>query len=186
MQENEEEGQQKNIGLKIKYILRVFLCTLIVFCLAIIVYNPEEQIKKNILSGDYDRAIYISSIGAKIYPKNSHWYSLRGYARFNNQDYSGALEDFDTAYRLENDVYKMMNFDNKIYIKYFLKDYKSALQDFDVEIEKCTTNDEKDSFLWDKAQFLYNIGEYQKALNIYNLLLERSKDDNIYLLKKCR
>ena len=38
-------------------------------------------------------------------------------------------------------------------------------------------------FLWDKAQFLYNIKEYKEALKIYNELLVKSEQDRIFLLQ---
>ena len=180
---NDEEAREFKFLRQFRKFVRIILCIIILLCLSIIIYSPERKIRDNILKGDYDKAIEICNIGAKVYPNNPTWYSLRGYARFNIQNYQGALDDFDKAYSLEDDIYKMMNFDNKIYVRYFLKDYKTAIKDFDNEIEKSKTSDEKDAFLWDKAQFLYNIGENEKALNIYNFLLSKSEDDNIYLVK---
>ena len=94
---------------------------------------------------------------------------MRGYARFQLGDYKNAIADFDKAYQLESDIFKTMNFDNKIYIKYYLGDYDSALKDFDTEIKKAENEYIKDSFLWDKAQFLYNIKKYKEALKLYNV-----------------
>ena len=76
-----------------------------------------------------------------------------------------------------------MSFDNKIYIKYILNDYESALKDFDNEIKNTKNDNEKDSLLWDKAQFLYNIGKYKTALSIYNELIDKSEEDRVYLLE---
>lgn len=36
-----------------------------------------------------------------------------------------------------------MNFDNKIFVKYFIKDYDGALADFDYEIEHASDDYEK-------------------------------------------
>ena len=44
---------------------------------------------------------------------------------------------------------------NKIFIKYYIGDYKSALKDFDKEIKNAKNDEDRDSFYWDKAQFLY-------------------------------
>ena len=76
-----------------------------------------------------------------------------------------------------------MNFDNKIFIKYFIKDYEGALADFDYEIKHASDDYERDSFLWDKAQFLYNIQKYEEALKIYDELLIKSEEDRIFLLQ---
>ena len=76
-----------------------------------------------------------------------------------------------------------MNFDNKIFIKFSLGDYESALNDFDKEIKNATSEDERDQFMWDKAQFLYNIGKFDEALKLYNELIVKSESDRIFLLK---
>ena len=57
------------------------------------------------------------------------------------------------------------------------------MKDFDYEIANCSDEYEKDAFLWDKAQFLYNLGKYDEALQIYNDLLVKSEEDRIFLLK---
>lgn len=124
-----------------------------------------------------------TTIGSKVFPIAPEWYSLRGYSRFHLGNYQGAIDDYDKAYKLGTDDYKVMNFDNKIFVKYYLKDYQSALNDFDTEIENVQTQYEKDSFMWDKAQFLYNIKSYEEALKIYNELLVQAEEDRIFLLK---
>lgn len=131
----------------------------------------------------YDDVIKITSLWAKILPIEPSWYSLRAYAKFKKQDYDGAISDYDTAYRLENDEFKNMNFDNKIYVKYYTKDYRGALDDFDSSIAKVSEESDKNSFMWDKAQFLYTIGQYKNALSIYNLLIANSDSDVVFLLQ---
>ena len=37
--------------------------------------------------------------------------------------------------------------------------------------------------MWDKAQFLYNIGRYEEALEIYNDLIVKAENDKVFLLK---
>lgn len=156
------------------------LIALIVMCFSI--GSPFKMTLNKIEQHKYNEAIRITTIGSKIFPVAPEWYSLRGFSRFQTKDYEGAIEDYDKAYRLGPDEYNVINFDNKIYIKYYLKKYKSALKDFDYEISHASDSYEKDSFLWDKAQFLYNIKKYQEALDIYNSLLVRSENDRIYLL----
>jgi tetratricopeptide (TPR) repeat protein len=145
--------------------------------------SPFKFAKSIIKIGDYNRVIRITTIGAKIYPIAPKWYSLRGYAKFQIGDFSGAIVDYDKAYHLESDGFNMMNFDNKIFIKYYLKDYSGALNDFDYEIEHSNNENERDEFLWDKAQFLYNINRYEEALKLYNDLLVKAESDRIFLLK---
>lgn len=170
------------VKIKIHPIAAQIIAIIIIIIVAICVYSPFNKAIEAIKKQDYAKAIKITSIGAKIYPY-SKWYSIRGYAKFQNGDYEGAIADFNKAYNLETDDYKIIDFDNKIYVKYFLKDYNSALNDFDYEITHSKDDFVKDSFLWDKAQFLYNINKYQEALDIYNTLLVKSDEDKIYLLK---
>ncbi|MBR1424637.1 tetratricopeptide repeat protein [bacterium] len=156
---------------------------ILAFTVTFYLYSPAEKALKAIEAGDYEKAIKITNFSSKFFPFSSKWYSLRGYAKFQLGDYESAIKDYDKAYSLETDEYKMMNFDNKIFIRYYLKDYNTALEDFDREISNSKNDLEKDSFLWDKAQFLYNIAKYDKALEIYNDLLLKSDQDRIYLLK---
>ena len=125
----------------------------------------------------------MTTIWSKIIPNDPKWYSLRAYAKFHSGDFEGAIEDYDKAYNLENDEYKMMNFDNKIYVRYAQRDYKGALKDFDTEISNAKDDYDRDSLLWDKAQFLYNIERYNEALKIYNELLVNAESDRIYLIQ---
>ena len=76
-----------------------------------------------------------------------------------------------------------MNFDNKIYIRYYLGDYEEALKEFNEEIKNADNDFTRDLLLWDKAQFLYNIQRYSQALKIYNKLLINSESDRVYLLQ---
>ncbi len=132
---------------------------------------------------NYNKALHKANICTFLVPFNSYCYSLKGYAKFNLEDFDGAIKDYDKAYKFENDDYKMMNFDNKIFIKYHQKQYLSALEDFDNEINNAKTQEIKNAFLWDKAQFLYNIKRYKDALKVYNTLIIESDNDSIYLLK---
>ncbi len=155
---------------------------IVIIAIAVIIYSPFNKAITAIENQDYGKAIKITSIGAEIYPYPK-WYSIRGYAKFQLGDYQGAIKDYDKAFSLETDDYKIINFDNKIYVKYYLKDYAGALQDFDYEIENAKDDFVRDSFLWDKAQFLFNLARYNEALQIYNKLLLKSDEDKIYLLK---
>lgn len=149
---------------------------------AIVVFSPYCA-KYFIRSGDYKKAVYCSTARIIFMPYSPCGYSLRGYANFKSGNYKSAIQDYDRAYKLENDDYKMMNFDNKIYIKYVNNDYEGALKDFDFEIENAADDYIKDALMWDKAQFLYNINEFELALKIYNLLLVNSNNDEVFLLK---
>lgn len=164
-------------------LVKIFCLILLVMGAYICIGSPYETSQNLIANQRYSDAIKMTNIWSKIMPLESRWYSLRGYARYNLGDYEGAIEDYDKAYEIEDDAYRTMNFDNKIYIKYFIKDYEGAIKDFDTEIEKTSDDCDKDQLLWDKAQFLYHIGQYQKSLDIYNKLIINSNNDNVYLLK---
>ncbi len=164
-------------------IAKVFVFIFFMFLVFISVGSPYETSINLIKQGRYEQAIKVTTVWSKIIPIDPQWYSLRAYAKFYNGDYEGAIQDYDKAYVLKDDEYKSMSFDNKIYIKYFLNDYKSALTDFDNEITHTKDLGEQNSLLWDKAQFLYNIGEYKKALDLYNSLIKKSVNDRIYLLE---
>ena len=157
----------------------LILVILVCFCIG----SPFKITLNLINNQKYDEAIKVATVGSKIFPIAPTWYSLRGYSKFQLKDYEGAIKDYDKAYKLGPDEYNVMNFDNKIYIKYYTKQYKSALKDFDKEIAKAQTDEDRDSFLWDKAQFLYNIKHYEEALKIYNDLLVKSDEDRVFLLQ---
>ena len=164
-------------------ILKIFVLLLVIGGIYLWIGSPYETTMNLIHKGKYSDAVKMTTIWSKIMPVDAQWYALRGYARFYNGDYKGAIADYDKAYHLKDNEYKCMSFDNKIYIKYILNDYESAIDDFDNEIEKTEDEGEKNSLLWDKAQFLYNVEEYKNALDIYNELIKKSEDDRIYLVE---
>ena len=163
-------------------LLKVFLFIVIIL-LCFGMGSPFKIASKCIQQKKYDDAVRITTIGSKIFPIAPEWYSLRAYSRFKLKDYGGAIRDYDRAYKLEPDEYSVMNFDNKIFIKYYIGDYKGALKDFDKEIKNSKNDEDRDSFYWDKAQFLYNIKNYKAALKIYDYLIEKADSDRVFLLK---
>lgn len=146
-------------------------------------FSPFEYAQNLIDKHRYKDAIKVTTIGANLLPVVPEWYSLRGYANFQLENYDKAIEDYDKAYKLSADGFNIMNFDNKIFVKYYLENYEDALADFDKEIKNATNDNEKDQFLWDKAQFLYNIKKYNDALEVYNDLIVKAENDRIFLLK---
>ena len=164
-------------------ILKIFLLLIAIGGIYLWIGSPYETTLNLINKGKYSDAVKMTTIWSKILPVDAQWYSLRGYAKFYDGDYKGAIADYDKAYQLKDNEYKCMSFDNKIYIKYILNDYESAIDDFDREIKKTKDEGERNSLLWDKAQFLYNIDEYKNALKIYNDLIEKSVEDRIYLVE---
>lgn len=159
------------------------LILIFIIVLGCALISPFEVTKDMIVNKKYKDAINFTTIGSKIFPIAQEWYSLRGYAKFQIGEYQDAIKDYDKAYKLGADGFNIMNFDNKIYIKYHLGEYKSAIEDFNKEIAHADSGYEKDSFLWDKAQFLYNIKHYEEALLIYTDLIERAENDRVFLLK---
>lgn len=166
-----------------KFELSKALLFIIIICLVFTLSSPITKTQNYLKQEKYKDAIRVTSIGSVIFPIAPEWYSLRAYAKFKTGDFNGAIADFDKAYRLGADGFNAMHFDNKIYVKYIKKDYESAIKDFDIEIQHADSDYERDSFLWDKAQFLYNIGNYQKALELYNELIVKAENDRIFLLK---
>lgn len=166
-----------------KFELTKVMIVLLCVGLFISVGSPLKLAHKYITEGKYKDAIKITSVGAVAFPILPEWYSLRAYAKFNLEDYIGAIKDYDKAYKLETDLTNSTDFDNKIYVKYYTKDYEGALADFDAAISNALSDYEKDAFLWDKAQFLYNIKDYDNALMVYSELLARADGDRIFLLK---
>lgn len=159
------------------------LVLVVVLISAFAFVSPFDCTKKLLDKGHYNQVIKITTLGAKVFPIAQEWYVMRGYANYKLKNYQNAIYDFDKAYQLGADGFNIMNFDNKIFIKYQLKDYQGALADFDKEIANAGSENEKDQFLWDKAQFLYNISEYEKALELYTELIEKAETDKIFLLK---
>lgn len=163
-------------------LIKVSVLLLLIFML-IFFASPVKKAYNAISQGQYKKTISITTLGSVVFPILPDWYSLRGYARFQLGDYENAINDYDKAYRFGTDFFNTMNFDNKIYIKYFLKDYESAIKDFDDEIKNANSDYERDSFLWDKAQFLYNVNRYEEALALYTELLTKADSDSVFLLK---
>ncbi len=145
--------------------------------------SPSGITQKLIEKERFNEVIKFTTIGSRIFPIAPHWYSIRGYAYFQIDEYEKAIADFDKAYKLEADGLNIMNFDNKIFVRYHMKDYKTALEDFDTEINNANNDNSRDQFMWDKAQFLYNIKRYNQALELYNELIINAEQDRIYLLK---
>jgi len=166
---------------KTELIKALILILVIVGCFSI--GSPLKKTYNLIESQKYDEAIRLATVGSKLFPIAQEWYSLRGYSKFQTGDYEGAIKDYDKAYTLGADGFNMMNFDNKIFIKYYLGDLKGAIADFDKEIANSDNEDEKDQYLWDKAQFLYYAKKYDDALSLYSELIDKAENDRIYLLK---
>ncbi len=162
------------IKLLIALILLISSCTF---------FSPFEFTQKLLEKERFKEVIKITTVGSKVFPIAPHWYSIRGYAYFQIDEYEKAIEDFDKAYKLEADGFNVMNFDNKIFVRYHMKDYDTAIKDFDTEIQNANNDNERDQFLWDKAQFLYNIKHYDEALELYNDLIIKAENDRIFLLK---
>lgn len=144
--------------------------------------SPFSIAKKLLNDGRYGDVVRYTTVWAKIFPIAQEWYSMRGYANYKLGNVHDAIKDFDKAYEFGADGFNMTNFDNKIFIKFEIKDYDGAIKDFDREIKKAQKS-EKDKFMWDKAQFLYNIGRYEEALSIYTKLIQRAENDRDFLLK---
>lgn len=163
-------------------LVKVLVLTIVVF-ICFIFLSPFNIAKRLLVKERYYDVIKYTTVCAKIFPIAQEWYSMRGYANYKLGNYKQAIDDFDKAYEIGAAGLNMTNFDNKIYLKYILKDYDSALEDFDKEINSTYNDEEKDKFIWDKAQFLYNIGKYEQALDIYTQLLVKAEDDKYALLK---
>lgn len=163
--------------------LTKLLIALILLISSCAFFSPFEFTQKLLEKERFNEVIKITTIGSKIFPIAPHWYSIRGYAYFQIDEYKKAIEDFDKAYKLEADGFNVMNFDNKIFVRYHMKDYDTAIKDFDTEIQNANNDNERDQFLWDKAQFMYNIKQYKKALELYNDLIIKAENDRIFLLK---
>ena len=179
---NSDKIDEKYYALfKSELIKGIIAIAIIVFCTTF--FSPFEYTQKLVNKHRYKDAIKVATLGAKILPIAPEWYSLRGYANFQLENYNEAILDYDKAYQLSADNFNMMNFDNKIFVKYYLKEYNSAISDFDNEIKNANSDTERDQFLWDKAQFLYNTKKYQDALTLYSDLIVKAENDRIFLLK---
>lgn len=166
---------------KRELIKALILILVVVSCFGL--YSPFKKAQELVSRAQYNEVIRFTTLGSKIFPIAHEWYSLRGYAKFKTEDFQGAINDFDKAYKLGADGLNIMNFDNKIFVKYYLGEYESAIRDFNYEIKNANDDNEKDQFLWDKAQFLYNIKHYDEALELYSQLIDKAEQDKIYLLK---
>lgn len=177
----------KEVDTKYYKIFKIELTKLLVALILLIssfaFLSPFDLTHKLLEKERFNEVIKITTIGSKIFPIAPHWYSIRGYAYFQIDEYEKAIEDFDKAYKLEADGFNIMNFDNKIFIRYHMKDYDAAIKDFDTEILNANNDNERDQFMWDKAQFLYNIKKYNEALELYNDLIIKAENDRIFLLK---
>lgn len=166
-----------------KYELIKAIAVITVLVSVFVCISPFEIAQNMVNKERYIEVIKLTTLGAKIFPIAQEWYALRGFSKFKMGDYEGAISDYDIAYKLSADEFNIMNFDNKIFVKYHLGEYDSALNDFNTEIKNAGNENERDQFLWDKAQFLYNIKRYEEALDIYNELIVNADNDRVFLLK---
>ncbi|MDE6138299.1 MAG: tetratricopeptide repeat protein, partial [Candidatus Gastranaerophilales bacterium] len=185
--ENTTFSQAKDIDTKYYKLFKTELIKLLIAIILFIsscAFLSKFNITQKLIEKErFNEVIKITTLGSKVFPIAPHWYSIRGYAYFQIDEYEKAIEDFNKAYKLEADGFNVMNFDNKIFVRYHMKDYETALVDFDTEINNANNDDERDQFLWDKAQFLYNIKKYNEALELYNDLIIKAENDRIFLLK---
>ena len=164
---------------------KLLYTAIVIFCIIVFVcsFNPYTFALGCIHTKHYKIASFTASVFQNFKNDRQRWYSLNGYAKFYLKDYKGSIKSYDKAYLSAVDDYGAMDFDNKIYVRYYTKDYKSALEDFEEELQNTVGDGNVNSFLWDKAQFLYNIKKYDEALDIYNQLIVKSDDDEVYLIK---
>ncbi len=163
-------------------LVKVLVLVIVLMC-GFAFISPFSIAKKLLNTHRYNDVVRYTTVWAKIFPIAQEWYSMRGYANYKLGNMQDAINDFEQAYEFGADGFNMTNFDNKIFIKYEIKDYDGAIKDFNKAIKKAKNRDEKDKFLWDKAQFLYNTERYEEALTIYNKLIDRAENDREYLLK---
>jgi tetratricopeptide (TPR) repeat protein len=180
--EHSKHVDKKYYSLFISELTKAGIAFVLIFISATF-FSPFEYAQNLIDKHRYKDVIKVTSLGAKLLPVAPEWYSLRGYANFQLEQYDHAIKDYDKAYKLSAEGFNIMNFDNKIFVKYYQGNYEEALADFDIEIQNANNENEKDQFLWDKAQFLYNIKKYKEALIVYNELIEKAENDRIFLLK---
>ena len=106
-------------------------------------------------------------------------YKLRANARINEEDYEGAIADFDQAIKLKpfgKDVYKL--YQNRGVAKEKLNNHKGALEDYDTAIE---INSTVDGLFALRANVKEILQDYKGALEDYDKAIKQDPtNENLY------
>lgn len=145
-----------------------------------VLMSPLLVLKMQMKSKNYEGIIKTANVYLAVNPLPARIYAMRAYAKYNNQDYKGSVEDYQKA----ND-YSLSNvYDSDKYLamtKFY--DSKDMIAEFDKVIYSTEINAEKYSFIYAKANYQYRIKDYQSALKNYNTIVQAYKNDEKILIQ---
>ena len=127
----------------------------------------------------YEKSIdcYFNALDFGYDECDSYFNIANAYAQL--EEYDDALFFYDKTLEFNKDDADLWY--NRSLTLYYLDKYEEAL----VSIDKALDIDYKSSFLYNKAGFLFKLGDFSSSLDIYKNLLEKSPKDNDLLLNIC-
>ena len=127
----------------------------------------------------YEKSIdcYFNALDFGYDECDSYFNIANAYAQL--EEYGDALFLYDKTLEFNKDDADLWY--NRSLTLYYLDKYEDAL----FSIDKALDIDYKSSFLYNKAGFLFKLGDFSSSLDIYKNLLEKSPKDNDLLLNIC-
>lgn len=97
----------------------------------------------------------------------------RGLDKYNQQDYTGAIEDFNQALQLEPN--KILAYYQRGYARAEIQDYKGAIEDFNKYMQY---NPNDVDALDNRGNVYYNLGKYEQAITDLNKAIQINPKDS--------
>ena len=110
------------------------------------------------------------------YNKNALGYTISGSDKVARKDYSGAVEDFSMAIKLDPNFKQA--YENRGVAKFYLQDYNGAIQDYNRAIE---IDPEEYSSFGRRGWAKFHLQDYTGAIEDLNRAVQGSKDKFRYL-----
>jgi tetratricopeptide (TPR) repeat protein len=135
--------------------------------------------KAELEKGNYTEAIKYFNDAINLRPASYEGYFLRGYSKYNLDDYRGAESDFTKA--SEFDPYNPEIYHYRALVRSDLYDFGGAMEDFSMAIEI----DQKNPFYYlNRARTLLFLQKYDSAIADCNKAIElKYKKDNVYIMR---
>ncbi|MCM0592295.1 MAG: tetratricopeptide repeat protein [Gloeotrichia echinulata CP02] len=97
----------------------------------------------------------------------------RGLDKYNQQDYTGAIEDFNQALQLEPN--NILAYYQRGYARAEIQDYKGAIEDFNQYMQH---NPNDVDALDNRGNVYYNLGKYEQAITDLNKAIQINPKDS--------
>ena len=176
-------SKEKKKGYKKIFIGRA----IVIICLIGLFFMPaifiQKSIKTNVEKKEkYSRAIKLSKLYFALYPQNTEIYDLTAKAKYMQNDYKGALEDYKKVLTLSGKKFSqedLVRLGNIMYLQKLTTNANEAVDVFnELSTKKNTSIDDMSQLLWIKSIFKIENNIADGITQEYDdLLLAIEKDD---------